>query len=173
MYNRKQSGFTLIELLVVIAIIELISSVILASLNTARIKARNAKRLQTIRQVQLALEYYYDQYGRYPPPISDTGVNDCGGWDATVDGVFISSLATNGYLKTTINDPGFDTNCGNYSYYRYSAGDYSCPASGGAFYILGVRNMEGGAIYPGSPGFNCSGRNWQDEFQWVTGKYEN
>ena len=40
--HQKNKGFTLIELLVVVAIIGLLSSVVLASLNTARAKAQTA-----------------------------------------------------------------------------------------------------------------------------------
>ena len=55
-------GFTLIELLVVIAIIGLLSSIVLASLNTAREKARDAKRQGDLHSLQTAIETYYTTY---------------------------------------------------------------------------------------------------------------
>lgn len=63
---RSNRGFTLIELLVVIAIIGMLSSIVLASLNSARAKARDAKRVADLHQVQNALELFYTQTGRYP-----------------------------------------------------------------------------------------------------------
>ena len=53
-------GFTLLELMVVIAIIGILSAIVLVSLNTARIKARDVRRVTDIKQIQEALELYYD-----------------------------------------------------------------------------------------------------------------
>lgn len=64
--NKNQRGFTLIELLVVIAIIGLLSSVVFASLNSARGKARDARRLADAREIEKALELYYNDNGAYP-----------------------------------------------------------------------------------------------------------
>jgi type II secretion system protein G len=65
MKNNKK-GFTLIELLVVIAIIGLLSTLSILALNTARARARDAKRVSDVKQIQTALEMYYNDAGAYP-----------------------------------------------------------------------------------------------------------
>ncbi len=72
---KKSRGFTLIELLVVIAIIGILSSVVLASVNTARMKARDVRRIEDLGQIRMALELYYNDKGYYPQ-------SSCG-WDCT------------------------------------------------------------------------------------------
>ncbi len=64
--KTKKSGFTLIELLVVISIIGLLSSVVLASVQSARLKGINAAKTLTVKQVVNALALYYTTYGYYP-----------------------------------------------------------------------------------------------------------
>lgn len=69
--NKNLSGFTLMELLVVISIIGLLSSLGMVSLNSARIKARDALRMADMAQLRTALTLYYDDNGAYPV---------CGSW---------------------------------------------------------------------------------------------
>jgi prepilin-type N-terminal cleavage/methylation domain-containing protein len=166
--NMKK-GFTLIELLVVISIISLLSSVVLASVATARMKARDAKRLLDMKQVMLALDLYYDANGRYPDSDDVNGADGCGGWDI---GNQTKSLFTNNVLSSYISVMPRDlsaTGCNGIKYYRYDV-SYGCTVP---FYILGITDMETKTgTYPGSPGFSCPTRNWQGEFEWVTGKSE-
>ena len=64
--KKNTKGFTLIELLVVIAIIGLLSTLSIVALNNARARARDARRLSDIKQMQTALELYYNDNGIYP-----------------------------------------------------------------------------------------------------------
>ncbi|HXK38405.1 MAG TPA: type II secretion system protein [Candidatus Paceibacterota bacterium] len=63
--NRKK-GFTLIELLVTIAIISLLSSIVLATLRTAKDKAKVAQTIAQVHQIETAFNLIYDKYGCWP-----------------------------------------------------------------------------------------------------------
>jgi len=69
-------GFTLIELLVVVAIIGLLASIVLVSLNSARLKARDTKIMSDANQIRNLMETEYASSGNY------TNVKSGGNWNA-------------------------------------------------------------------------------------------
>lgn len=79
--RRDSSGFTLIELLVVISIIGLLSTLAVVSLNNARAKARDARRLSDLKAVQTALEIYRDDNNDYVVNLTN------GKWVDTITGM--------------------------------------------------------------------------------------
>jgi len=104
--NRsRKAGFTLIELLVVIAIIGVLASVVLASLNSARRKSRDARRVADIKQLQLALELYFDSNSTYP----------AGGFSA------LTGVLNPSFIPTIPNDP---LSASTYRYCQLSATSY-------------------------------------------------
>lgn len=92
-------AFTLIELLVVIAIIGILSAVVLASLNTARAKARDTSRIQALKEVQKALEMYYADNGAYPLAVSHQGTQSSGSCYGSLGNDAIPGLVPN-YIST-------------------------------------------------------------------------
>src|SRR5476651_2278286 len=63
--KASKRGFTLIELLVVIAIIGILSSIVLVSLNSARVKGTDTRTLSDVQQMRTWLETQYNGTG-YP-----------------------------------------------------------------------------------------------------------
>lgn len=75
--HKKRPGFTLIELLVVISLIAVLATIGFASFQGIQGKTRDAKRKQDLKQLGVALELYYQNYGQYPD--NTTGANGvCG-----------------------------------------------------------------------------------------------
>ena len=79
--RNHQKGFTLIELLVVIAIIGLLSTLAVVSFSGAQTRARDARRVSDIRQLQTAMESYNAQYGTYDISAGSEGGNLCDNGD--------------------------------------------------------------------------------------------
>jgi len=118
MFSRKNKGFTLIELLVVIAIIGILASVVLASLNSARKKSRDARRVADIKQLQLANELYFDANRSYAAA------------------AFAAShvLVTDGFIASIPTDPLSATTFYNYAWH---------PAASPTVYHMGATLEEG------------------------------
>lgn len=139
--RRGERAFTLVELLVVIAIIGILATIVLVSLNTARIRARDTKRLGDIRQIQLALELFADSHNQvYPNGTAageelygttrcdaDVGNADCG--LAAAD-----ACGTRSCMSVVPRDPTGSSPANKY-WYTFS------PASAPTAYHLGA-NLE-------------------------------
>jgi prepilin-type N-terminal cleavage/methylation domain-containing protein len=131
--NRK--AFTLVELLVVIAIIGLLSTVAVVSLNSARAKARDTKRIADIKQIMTAMNLYLNENGHYP----DTGALGCAQgytwyclghgtsgtcWQGIYHGCTALDNALAPYMAKIPDDPTNDTAYAGdaYAYFYYNGG---------------------------------------------------
>jgi uncharacterized protein (TIGR02145 family)/prepilin-type N-terminal cleavage/methylation domain-containing protein len=76
MNKTNKKAFTLIELLVAIAIIGILATIAVVALQQARQSARDSKRIADVKQIQTALELYYNYNSEYPAEITNNQIAD-------------------------------------------------------------------------------------------------
>ena len=162
-HKHHYSAFTLVELLVVIAIIGILSTLSVIVFNNARAKARDSRRLSDVKQIGMALELYYDDKGRYPPPPTPTGTPITG--LCLSNSGFTSTCGTIAYLQKIPSDPLPNI------HYTYSY------LNSGESYRLGFNLEQGSGDWPagtlamGPNGISqdllaASGIDWRDPSNW-------
>ncbi len=136
MKNMNKKGFTLIELLVVIAIIGLLSTLAVVALGNARQKARDARRLSDLKQMQTALELYYTDNSAYP---AGAGVTLGSTGQACLNSTgFTITACTNPYMGQVPKDP---LAAQSYTYTLSASSSYTVTAT-----LEGGMNGLNGAI---------------------------
>lgn len=110
---KNKKGFTLIELLVVISLIGVLATLVLANLNSARERARDAGRKSDLRNIQTALRLYYNDTSSYPTssagaPVACDGTCSWGQQPWSNDGIT--------YMGTLPGDPLSPTQVYTYTY---------------------------------------------------------
>ena len=95
-----KKGFTLIELLVVIAIISLLSSIILASLSSARNKGGNAAIKEDLNNIRSQAEIIYSSNSSYSSVCLNTNVQNMVTAAGATCNPSVSAWAAQATLKT-------------------------------------------------------------------------
>ncbi len=131
-FNSPRRGFTIIELVLVVAIIGILATIILAGLSTNQRTKRDAKRLADIRQLQAAIQLYYNAHNKFPATPTD---DDCisradttkglGNTNCAVlsDAGFTSAASSSGviYMANIPKNPQPNGNLGGYQYARQAS----------------------------------------------------
>jgi prepilin-type N-terminal cleavage/methylation domain-containing protein len=133
---KDKKGFTLIELLVVIAIIGILSSVVLASLNTARNKGTDAKTKTELGQIRAAAEIFYDTSGsKYGTAVPASATCPATANSLTADAGVVAALGA-------ISGTKYCGVAADYSAYAVAAPLLSPSAAGGYWCIDSVGNAK-------------------------------
>jgi prepilin-type N-terminal cleavage/methylation domain-containing protein len=128
---KPNKGFTLIEMLIVVAIIGILAGVVLVGLGPVQRGGRDARRIADLRQVQNALELYFNKCGYYPgtaAPTTCPGFSQITTWDNLRTALTGSNIGVN----QIPNDPTAGRN------YLYATN------STGSSYVLGAQLEDSG-----------------------------
>ena len=111
MHNcQTKTGLTLIEVLVAISIIAILSTAMYATFGDNTAQARDSERQTTLRDLQMAVEQYRNQEGRYPEQGCVVGgfatVDDCANYIVGLTPDYIRALPAESGYQYRVSDNG-------------------------------------------------------------------
>ncbi len=156
---KTNKGFTLIELLVVIAIIGMLSSIVLASLNSARTKGQDSAIKTNLANARSQAELYYETDGSNGYGGVCTASNSAGGVRSIRTAVTAAG-AQSGY--TAVSGDFLSSKVGNTTsvtcHANASAWAAEAPLKSGGMWCVdstGKSTYEAGTSLPNSSAFSC------------------
>lgn len=125
--RNKSRGFTLIELLVTVGIIGILATITVASLSSTQKRARDARRLSDIKQIQNILQIYFNDKDKYPDSGGSSLVlgGSAGSYSVLCDSVAGFQIDKTG-CGTILMDPVFgdpQSGPGSIQEYKYKSAD--------------------------------------------------
>ena len=121
---KQNRGFTLIELLVVIAIIGLLANMAVMSIQNARLKSRNTRRIADVSNIQKALELYFSSMRTYPPT-PGTVLGGSSALTLSSGNGFAATASGDTFMVKVPADPGIDSGSYAYTYTLGTASTYT------------------------------------------------
>jgi general secretion pathway protein G len=119
---NKTAGFTLVELMVAISIIGILSAIVYANFGEARKASRDDVRKTSLKELQLAIEFYKAQNDEYPA----AGCSASAGTYAEASATCIDYITglTPDYIPALPRDPNSENTTGLGFMYRSDGTDY-------------------------------------------------